>query len=298
MFDDYEVVHNFPWETIDSDLERWLAEDAGRGDVTTDNLPLAGIKVTAEVRAKSSGVLCGGGGFVRIVRKADPDLVVDTLMPDGSAYKVGDVVIRVTGDAVAFLRAERTALNLVSHLSGIATITAQFVKKVEGTKARIEDTRKNKPGLRVLEKYAVRCGGGANHRPDLASSVLLKDNHLVLIGADLEDAIAHLKKRVGHTFKIEVEVDDIDEVERAASAGADILMLDNMTPDDGREAVQLAGDQVMIEASGGITLKNVRDWAESGVDIISVGFITHSAPSADLSLEFVLPPGQDRKHQR
>jgi nicotinate-nucleotide pyrophosphorylase (carboxylating) len=287
MFDDVETIYQFPWETIDSDLERWLAEDAGRGDVTTDNLPLEGVQVTAEVQAKSDGVLSGGAGFVRIMRKADPDLAVNKILPDGTHYRTGDVLIRLTGNASSLLHAERTALNLLNHLSGIATLTAEFVKRVAGTKARIEDTRKNKPGLRALEKYAVRCGGGSNHRPDLAASVLLKDNHLVLVGAKLEEAIEHLKRKVGHTVKIEVEVDDIDQVERAASAGADIVMLDNMTPDDGREAVQLVGDQVLIEASGGVTLETVRDWAESGVDIISVGSLTHSARSADLSLDFL-----------
>ena len=282
-----EQTCDFPWETIDSDLERWLAEDAGRGDVTTDNLPLAGVMVIAEVRAKADGVLSGGGGFLRIMRKADPELTVEKMTSDGTHYRKGDTLIRIKGDAAKLLRAERTALNLLNHLSGIATLTARFVALAAGTKARVEDTRKNAPGLRALEKYAVRCGGGSNHRSDLSASVLLKDNHLVLVGAELEEAIVHLKKRVGHTVKIEVEVDDIDQVERAAAAGADIVMLDNMTPDDGREAVQLLGDQVLIEASGGVTLDTVRDWAESGVDIISVGIITHSAPSADLSLEFV-----------
>lgn len=278
---------DFPWETIDSDIERWLCEDLGRGDVTTDNLPLDGVIVTAEIVAREEGTFAGGGGFVRIMRKSEPELKINKLVEDGTRFNPGDLLVSITGRAAPILRAERTALNLLNHLTGIASLTAKFVEKVKGTKARIEDTRKNKPGLRALEKYAVRCGGGSNHRMDLAASVLLKDNHISLVGADLEDIIAHLKSKLGHTIKIEVEVDDIDQVERAASAGADIVMLDNMTPDDGREAVQLAGDHVLIEASGGINLDNVRDWAESGVDIISVGALTHSAPSANLSLEFV-----------
>lgn len=288
MADKDEFTYDFPWETIVSDMERWLAEDLGRGDVTTDNRPLGDMKATAEVRAKSPGVLSGGGGFIRIMRMSDPDIVVEKMTPDGTPYKTGDVLIRITGKASAILRSERTALNLLNHLSGIATLTAEFVKKTKGTKAKIEDTRKNKPGLRALEKYAVRCGGGSNHRMDLSASVLLKDNHMALVGGRLEEVIRHLRKRVGHTVKIEVEVDDIDQAERAAAAGADIVMLDNMTPDDGREAVQLFGDSVLVEASGGITLSNVRDWAESGVDIISVGALTHSAPSANLSLDFVV----------
>jgi nicotinate-nucleotide pyrophosphorylase (carboxylating) len=279
--------HDFPWETIDSDIERWLKEDAGRGDVTTDLLPLGGVSVTAEVLAKSDGVLAGVEGFLRILRRSDPGLRVEKVTPDGTRYRTGDVLVRISGDARSILRAERTAMNLLNHLSGVATLTAEFVKRVAGTKAKIVDTRKNIPGLRALQKYAVRCGGGSNHRPDLAASVLLKDNHIVLVGAELEEAIELLRRRLGHTGKIEVEVDDIDQVERAASAGADIIMLDNMTPDDGREAVQLVGDQVIIEASGGVTLQNVREWAESGVDVISVGALTHSAPSANLSLEFV-----------
>jgi len=287
MLENDEMAYDFPWETVDCDIERWLSEDLGRGDITTDSLPLDGVKVTAELRAKSTGVLSGAGGFVRIMRKSDPGLVVEKMSRDGTGFRPGDILIRITGNAAKMLHAERTALNLINHLSGIATITSEFVRRTAGTKARIEDTRKNMPGLRALEKYAVRCGGGANHRSDLADSVLLKDNHIALVGAELEEAIALIKSRVGHTVKIEVEVDDIDQVERAASAGADIVMLDNMTPDDGREAVQLAGDQVLIEASGGVTLDTVRAWAESGVDIISVGLLTHSAPSADLSLDFI-----------
>jgi nicotinate-nucleotide pyrophosphorylase (carboxylating) len=294
MFDNDEIKYDFPWETVDSEIERWLTEDLGRGDITTDSLPLDGIKVTAELRAQSNGVLSGGGGYLRIMKKSDPDLVIDKITSDGASFRSDDVLIRITGNAAKILHAERTALNLVNHLSGIATLTSEFVKRTAGTKARIEDTRKTKPGLRALEKYAVRCGGGANHRFDLADSVLLKDNHIALVGAELEDAIAYIKGRVGHTVKIEVEVDDIDQVERAAAAGADIVMLDNMTPDDGREAVQLVGDQILIEASGGVTLDTVRAWAESGVDIISVGLLTHSAPSANLSLDF-LPPERASK---
>ncbi len=292
-----EGIPDFPWETLDSDMERWLAEDIGRGDVTSDYLPLDGMKVTAEVLAKTKGgVACGVGGFVRILRRSDPDLVAEKAVADGTPYQRGDVLIRVTGDARKLLHAERTALNLLNHLSGIAGLTSAFVRLIAGTRAKIVDTRKTTPGLRALEKYAVRCGGGSNHRFDLSASVMLKDNHIVLVGHELEQAIALLRSKSGHTVKIEVEVDDIDQVERAAAAGADIVMLDNMTPDDGREAVQLVGDTVIVEASGGVTLENVRDWAESGVKIISVGLITHSAPSADLSLEFRSPGPMKEKH--
>ncbi len=285
-FDRDDILYEFPWETIDADIVRWLAEDIGRGDVTTDSLPLDGIKITAEVLAKCNGVVSGIGGFIRILQKSNPDLIVSKAVHDGTSFQPGDILVRVTGNARQLLHAERTALNLLTHLSGIASLTSEFVKLTAGTKARIVDTRKNTPGLRALEKYAVRCGGGLNHRSDLSAGVMLKDNHLVLVGAELEDAIAFLRKNNGHTIKIEVEVDDIDQVERAANAGADIVMLDNMTPDDGREAVQLVGDRVLIEASGGVTLETVRDWAESGVDVISAGMITHSAPNADLSLDF------------
>jgi len=281
-----ESEPNFPWEILDNDIINWLSEDAGRGDITTDFLPIAGVQFEAYVLAKSDGVLAGGPVFLRILRKADPDLKLNSILPDSTPFQKGDILISVTGDAAKLLRAERTALNLLNHLSGIATLTAKFVVYTAGTNAKIVDTRKTLPGLRALEKYAVRCGGGANHRSDLSAGVMLKDNHLAIVGAELEDAIRLLKKKVGHTVKIEVEVDDIDQVGRAADAGADIIMLDNMTPDDGREAVQLVGDQVIIEASGGVTLDSVRDWAESGVDIISVGSLTHSAPSADLSVEF------------
>ncbi len=292
-FDHNRTICDFPWETIDSDIERWLLEDIGFGDVTTDPLPLEGIKVTAEVLAKSEGVVSGVGGFLRILQRSCPDLVVEKAVPDGTGYKPGDILIRVVGDARKLLHAERTALNLLNHLSGISTLAAKFVKAVEGTGVKIIDTRKTTPGLRALEKYAVRCGGAANHRCDLSSSVLLKDNHLVIVGAELEDAIRRIREKSGHTIKIEIEVDDIDQAERAAAAGADIVMLDNMTPDDGREAVQLVGDLVTVEASGGVNLENVREWAESGVDLISVGQITHSAPDADMSVEFVKVERED-----
>ena len=278
-------IPNFPWETIDNDIIRWLCEDVGRGDITTDSLPLSGIRINAEVLAKADGVLAGGTGFIRILSKSDPDLVVNVLKPDGTHYSKGDIPVSITGDAAKLLRAERTALNLLTHLSGIATLASKFVAEISGTKAKIVDTRKTIPGLRALEKYAVRCGGGSSHRSDLSAGVMLKDNHLELIRSDLEDAIKLIRKNAGHTLKIEVEVDDLEQVERAVEAGADIVMLDNMTPDDGRLAVQLVGGHVIIEASGGVTLETVRDWAESGVDIISVGSLTHSAPAADLSVE-------------
>jgi len=286
-YDRDDIHPDFPWETIDDDIVRWLKEDCGRGDVTTDPLPLDGIRINARVLAKSKGVSAGIGGFLRILRHVDSSLEIINAVSDGTAYRPGNILADVCGDARKILRAERTALNLLTHLCGIASLTAEFVAMTVGTKAKIVDTRKTTPGFRALEKYAVRCGGGSNHRPDLASSVMLKDNHLVLVGTELEEVIGHLRKVNGHTVRIEVEVDDIDKVERAAAAGADIIMLDNMTPDDGREAVQLVGDKVIVEASGGITLENVREWAESGVDVISTGMITHSAPSADLSLEFI-----------
>jgi len=281
-----DIIPDFPWETIDSDIERWLREDIGCGDITSDPLPIDGITITGEILAKSDGVIAGVGGFLRILKKSDPGLEVIKAVPDGTKFSMGDRPIVVRGDARRLLRAERTALNLLTHLSGIATLTSEFVKHTVGTKAKIVDTRKTTPGLRELEKYAVRCGGGANHRSDLAASVLLKDNHLALVGGDLGAAVELLREKNGHTVKIEVEVDDLDMVEHAAEAGVDIVMLDNMTPDDGREAVQLVGDAVVIEASGGVTLETVRDWAESGVNIISVGLITHSAPGSDLSFEF------------
>jgi len=285
---DFENTNlSFPWETIDDDIERWLDEDVGRGDVTTDPLPLDGIVVTAEVQAKSVGIAAGIGGFLRILENSDPDMVIEFSVEDGTKYQPGDVLVRVSGDARKILRAERTALNLLRHLSGVATLTSKYVALTEGTNAKIVDTRKTTPGFRALEKYAVRCGGGVNHRSDLSAAVMLKDNHLALIGAELEDTVKLLRVKNGHTIKIEVEAEDLDMVERAVKAGADIVMLDNMTPDDGRKAVRLFGDSIIIEASGGINLNTVRDWAECGVHIISVGALTHSAPSADLSMEFI-----------
>ena len=287
---------SFPWETIDDDIDRWIEEDLGRGDITSDFLPIDGMKIEAEVVAHSYGVLAGIDGFERILRKADPDLRVISKLSDGTAYESGDTLITFVGDAKAVLHVERTALNLLNHLSGVASLTAKFVENVKGTNVKILDTRKTIPGLRELEKYAVRCGGGVNHRLDLSSAVLIKDNHLVLIDSKnltLSKIIRAYREKVGHGVKIEVEAGDLNRVGEAVEAGADIVMLDNMTPDQAREAVKLHGTRIILEISGGVTLENVREWAETGVDIISIGALTHSVKSADNSLEFVKDKSPD-----
>jgi len=285
MVPEIEKMLKFPWQNLEGFMRLWLDEDLGRGDITTESLGLEGCIVDAEVVAKSDGIVCGVPGFQRIMSKMIDDMLIDHTLPDGSEFRAGDSIIRFSGSASGILSAERTALNLLNHLSGISTLTGKFVKKVEGTKARIYDTRKTIPGWRALQKYAVSCGGGENHRVDLSELVMLKDNHLELIGGMIDDEIMRIKGIIGNSVKVEVEVRTVEMALRAANAGADIIMLDNMTPDEGREVVRLLGDKVIIEASGGINLDNVRAWAEAGVDMISIGALTHSAPSADLSLD-------------
>jgi nicotinate-nucleotide pyrophosphorylase (carboxylating) len=213
------------------------------------------------------------------------------LLPDGARVARGDVAMEIEGPARAILSAERIALNFVQRLSGVATLTARYVDAVRGTRAQILDTRKTTPTLRALEKYAVRCGGGVNHRMDLASAVLIKDNHLAAVGGDIAEAVRRSRSRASHGIQVEVECDDASQVAAAAEAGADIILLDNMTPEEMRECVALTAGRALTEASGGITLAAARAVAEAGVDLISVGALTHSAPALDVALDFVEPGG-------
>lgn len=281
-----QYVNSYPWETIDANLRRWLEEDISRGDVTSYNLPLRNVETSAGLIARTDGVLAGGGGFERVFHLMDSSIFFSKRSDDGCKYSAGEELFALSGNAQSILIAERTALNLVTHLSGIATLTARFVEKVKGTGVKITDTRKTLPGLRVLQKYAVRCGGGVNHRMDLAAAVLIKDNHLTLVGKELSDVVADLREKIGHTVKIEVETETVGQVEDAIESGADIIMLDNMDFETARESVKLAKGKAILEVSGGVNLNNVREWAETGVDVISIGMLTHSAPVADMSLEF------------
>lgn len=274
------------WEEIEQVIENALAEDLASSDVTTQALIPPDMEGGASILVKDNGVLAGIEVTQAVFRRADPALRVEVLVNDGTTIRKGDVVTTIGGKVASILMAERTALNFLCHLSGIATETARYVEAVKGLKAQITDTRKTTPGMRVLDKYAVRMGGGQSHRQHLGDWVLIKDNHLAALGSlglGLKGAIEQARR--GSTLKVEVEVGSVGEAEDAISAGADIIMLDNMALGEIKEVVNLAQGRALIEASGGITLENVRQVAEAGVDLISVGAITHSTKALDLSLE-------------
>jgi len=266
-----------------------LAEDLGSGDATTlATVPATAVAV-AFMRAREALVLAGGALAEAAFRELDPAAQITRPTADGQPVAAGGVVLRVAGAARAILSAERVALNFVQRLSGVATLTAQFVAAVQGTGARILDTRKTTPGWRRFEKYAVACGGGANHRFGLFDQVLIKDNHLVALRDELPNAVAAAVQRARARYpglKVEVEAETREQVRQALAAGADIVLLDNMSLDELRAAVQLAGRRAQTEASGGVTLATVRAIAETGVDFISVGALTHSARAVDIGLDF------------
>jgi nicotinate-nucleotide pyrophosphorylase (carboxylating) len=269
-------------------VEKALIEDIAGGDVTTEALVSSELEGKASILVKRDGVLAGIDVAKEVFRQVDPSLHFKALVKDGAKVRKGDVVSNVEGKVASILKAERTALNFLQHLSGIATETARYVDAVSGTKAIITDTRKTIPGLRLLEKYAVRAGGGRNHRLNLADGVLIKDNHLVALrssGVGLGEAVKKARKRAPRTMKVEVEVESVKQAQEALSAGADIIMLDNMNVKDMRRVVKLVHGRALLEASGGVTLDNVRSVAEAGVDLISVGALTHSAKALDISLE-------------
>jgi nicotinate-nucleotide pyrophosphorylase (carboxylating) len=231
-------------------------------------------------------VIAGVPLAVEAFQQLSPHARIERVREDGAVVAKGDVVLRITGPSRALLQAERVALNYMMHLSGVATLTQTFVQAIAGSKARILDTRKTTPGLRLLEKYAVRCGGGRNHRMDLASMAMLKDNHLAAVGGDIVAAVAAVRASAPEGLLVEVEADRIQQVERALVARADVIMLDNMSPEQMRECVLLVNGAAIVEASGGVTLDRVRAIAETGVDWISIGALTHSAPALDLGLDF------------
>jgi nicotinate-nucleotide pyrophosphorylase (carboxylating) len=264
-----------------------LEEDLGPGDATSDGLFDASDTCRAELLLKQPGVLCGLPAAQAVFRALDPDVAFEPLASDGDTIaEMPAAVARVEGAARALLAGERTALNLLGRLSGIATLTRAYVEAIAGTGAVLLDTRKTTPGLRALEKYAVRCGGGTNHRLGLFDGILVKDNHLRLAGS-VREAVERLRA-VGSGLAIEVECDTLNQVREALAAGADRILLDNMQPHLLRRAVELAGGRAELEASGGVTLETIRVVAETGVDVVSVGALTHSARSLDVSME-VLP---------
>ncbi len=270
---------------IDRIIRNALQEDIGLGDVTTLATVEPGTSGRAELVAKEDFVLSGIDVAGRVFHLLDEKVAFEKIVEDGRTVNRGQVLAWLKGDAAVLLQGERVALNLLQRMSGVATLTAQFVQAIEGTSATLVDTRKTTPGLRVLEKYSVRMGGGRNHRTSLYDGVLIKENHIAAAGG-VEVAIERARARVPHTLKIEVETRDFDEVRSALAARADIILLDNMGPDTLREAVQLVGGRALTEASGGVNLETVRAIAETGVDFISVGALTHSFKAVDISMLF------------
>lgn len=269
-------------------IDRALSEDLSIGDPTTDILIPDDMLGRADFVAKEAGALAGVDVALAVCKRVDGSLAVEAFMRDGAALKPGDVIARVSGRMASILKAERTALNFIRRLSGIATLTAAYVSAVEGYPTRIVDTRKTTPGLRALEKYAVRMGGGHNHRQNLGDGILIKDNHiqaLAGLGMSLGDVVRKANSEKSHTINVEVEVEDMAQVEEALDAGARLILLDNMDAEEMAAAVAAARGRAITEASGNITLKTVRAAAAVGVDIISVGALTHSSGALDISLD-------------
>ena len=273
-------------------IQQALAEDEAIYDPTSSLLP-ADLTSEALMMPKADGVLAGVDVALAVFREIDPELETSVLVPDGSPVEKGMYVASIRGRMASILRAERTALNFVQRMSGIATATAAFVKAVEGLPVQIIDTRKTLPGFRLLDKYAVRMGGGHNHRMSTGDGILIKDNHIAAMatrGETMTQLIKRAQAQVAHTIRIEVECDTLEQVREAVDAGADIILFDNMTPDEMRQGVEICRGRALTEASGGITIDNVREVAEAGVDLLSSGSITHSTKALDISLE-VRPDG-------
>ncbi len=279
------MIAPLPDLLIDPVVRAALAEDLGRaGDITALACIDAEATLTATFGARKAGTIAGLDCARLAVLAMDPAAKFKARVADGDAVAAGTVLAKVTGNARALLSAERTALNLLGRLSGVATLTAQYVAAVEGTKARITDTRKTTPGLRALEKYAVRCGGALNHRFGLDDAILIKDNHVAACGG-VGEAIRRARAFAGHLVKVECEVDSLKQLAEALDAGPDVVMLDNFSLKNLRVAVGMAAGRVVLEASGGVNLDTVRDIAETGVDVISVGALTHSASVLDIGLD-------------
>ena len=268
---------------IDRIIDIALAEDIHTGDITTLAMLPKARRMRARLVAKEAMVLAGIAVAERVFSRLDPSIRFDAAFADADRLQVGDVIARIEGDAAALLQGERVSLNLLQRMCGIATQTACYVKEIEGTGARVVDTRKTTPGLRVLEKYAVRVGGGTNHRTGLYDGVLIKENHIAAAGGILE-AVGRARAYIPHTLKVEIETENLEQVALALQAGADIIMLDNMSLPEMSEAVLLIGKRALVEASGGVNLQSIRAIAQTGVDIISVGALTHSVRAADISM--------------
>lgn len=269
---------------VDNIITTALMEDINYIDEAADNLIPEEHKSSAYYVAKDTGVVCGIEVAKRVFELAGGDVVFNILMKDGTKVKKGDVIATLEGSTLTLLKGERTALNILQHMSGIATATNKCVELVSGTKASVTDTRKTLPGLRALQKYSVTVGGGKNHRFNLSDAAMLKDNHIDAYGG-ITPAVTALREKIGHTVKIEVEVRTLDELKEALENKVEIIMLDNMTNDDMKKAVEITAGRALLEASGNVTAENIRSVAETGVDIISLGALTHSVKCFDISMK-------------
>ncbi len=275
---------NLPQFITDEIIERALREDINYVDAATDYLLDDDDVSTARFVAKASGILCGIDIAVRVFEMLDKDIQVQINIKDGGKVEKGDVIAVVTGKTKAILKAERTSLNILQHMSGIATETAKYAECCKGTRAHVTETRKTLPGLRAIEKYAVTVGGGKNHRYNLSDGAMLKDNHIDAYGS-ITKAVEALRSKMGHMIKIEVEVRNEEELREALSCNADVIMLDNMTCEQMKRCVEIADGKAVLEASGNVTLDNMAEVAATGVDIVSVGALTHSVKAFDISLK-------------
>ncbi len=271
---------------VDNLIKTALLEDINYVDITTDYLIPEDQENEAKFLAKADGVLCGIEVALRVFTLIQPDFQYEVFIHDGEEVKKGDIIAKIKGKTRTILKGERTALNLLQHMSGISSMTNRIVKIVEGTNASIADTRKTLPGMRPLQKYAVTVGGGKNHRFNLSDAAMLKDNH-VDAGGGITNAVTKLRTKLGHMAKVELEVRTLDELREALSVDVDVIMLDNMDNDTMREAVKIADGKALLEASGGITEETIRSVAETGVDIISIGALTHSVKAFDISLKII-----------
>ena len=271
---------------IDKIIEQALLEDIGNGDITTESIIPSNLKSKGIIKTSGEGVVAGLGIACLVFKKLDSEIIFQEKIKDGTKVARDKVLAEISGPARTILKGERVALNFLQRMSGIATITSKFCQQVKDLPVRIVDTRKTTPGLRILEKYAVRIGGGYNHRFGLYDAVLIKDNHIAVAGG-IKSAVDSVRKQIPHTVKIEVEVENLSQLQEALETKVDIVMLDNMSLDMIKEAVKMVKGEALIEASGGITLEKVRKIAQTGVDLISIGALTHSVKSLDISMEIV-----------
>ncbi len=278
-------MHHYNKIELKENIRRWLKEDMPFGDITTSNIVIHGEQAKGDLVAKEAGILCGSEVFELVFDEINKDILIEWQATDGRLLEKGDIIAHISGPMDAILMGERLALNLMQRMSGIATMSKQYADAVDGLPVRVVDTRKTTPGLRSLEKHAVLTGGCYNHRYCLSDAVMIKDNHIAAAGG-IAKAVELARKNIAHTVKIEVEVETLEELAAALESKADIIMLDNMSLDTMKEAVAITDGAALLEASGNMTLDRVRSVAETGIDIISVGALTHSVSALDISLKF------------